>query len=111
VNCLVDEELIGRSCPEGSVSKRRLLTSDVHKGFISERVQFNISINDIDSRIKCTLSKLADDTKLNVAIDMPEGWDAIQRDFDKLEKLAHVNLMRFNKAKCRVLHLHQGNPQ
>lgn len=62
------------------------MKSDIPRESILGPILFNIFIHDIDDQMEYAHSKFVDNTKLNNAVDLLEGWDAIQRDLDKLEQ-------------------------
>jgi len=87
------------------------VTTDVSQVSVLAPVLFNIFINNTDSGIECTSSSFTDDTEMSGVTDMLEGRNAIKRDLDSQEEWACENFLKFNKAKCKVLHLGWGNPQ
>ncbi|GAB0182933.1 mitochondrial enolase superfamily member 1 [Grus japonensis] len=95
----------------GEMCKWRPATSGVPQGSILGPALFNIFVGDMDNGIECTLSSFADSAKLCGAIAMLEGRDVVPKDTDRLERWARVNHMKFNKAKCKVLHMGRGNPK
>ena len=87
----------------------RPVTSSIPRQLVLGLVLFNIFISDMDKGTESTLSKFADDTKLRGVAGTSEGCATISQALHRMENWAGRNLMRFNKSKCRVLHLRGNN--
>jgi len=93
-----------------SFSNWQPVTSGVLQGLILGPELFNSFISDLDDGIKCTLMKFANDSKLSREEDTLEGRPTLQEDLDRQEEWANKSLIKFNKDKCKVLHLGKCKP-
>ena len=83
------------------MSGRRSVMSAVPQRSVLGPILIDIFNNDIDSGVRYTFSKFADETKLWAAVNTPEGQDGIQRNLGSLKQWAYVNLMHPNKVRCK----------
>ncbi|KAJ7418452.1 hypothetical protein BTVI_29147 [Pitangus sulphuratus] len=100
-----------RVAVSSSVSEWKAVTSGVPQELVMELALFTIFVGHMDSGLECTLSKFTDDTKVCGMVNMLEGRGDTQRDLGRLEGWAQVILVKFDEAKCYVLHLGWGNPK
>ena len=95
----------------GSRSTNSPVTSGVPQGSVLGPVLFIYYINDLPSVTHCSLKIFADDTKAFTTIKSTEDQLKLQKCLDNLTEWTDRWLLRFNSAKCKVLHLGENNPR
>lgn len=85
-------------------SSFKLVVSGILQGSVLSPVLSNLFINILEEGIEYSLSKFADDKKLEQVADTPEHCAVILGNLDSLESWAERNKMRFTKGMCGILH-------
>jgi len=93
----------------GEVSTAVEVVSGVPQGSVLGPLLFLVYINDLDEGLEGKISKFADDTKIGFTIKGEADRARAERDLGLLDEWSKKWLMRFNKSKCKVLHIGRNN--
>ena len=86
------------------------VTSGVPQGSVLGPVLFIYFINDLPDTSLCPTKIFADDTKLFNKVQTNHDKDNLQNSIDNMFYWTKEWLLKFNKSKCKVLHLGKNNP-
>jgi hypothetical protein len=92
------------------VSDWKSVKSGVPQGNVLGPVLFLIFINDLPTVVKCFVKLFADDTKSYTVVRNECDRQQLQRDLDSLCQWSNTWLLKFNAAKCKVMHIGRTNP-
>ena len=87
--------------------------SGVPQGSVLGPLLFIAFINDLETvleGLQCTVSKFADDTKIQKIVNTPQEQEQMQQVIDSLVKWCSDWGMSWNAKKCSVMHYGTSNP-
>ena len=93
---------------DGNESEWKKVLSGVPQGSVLGPLLFVIFINDLAESLHNKLRMYADDSKILGKAGSAEDRKRLQEDIDKCVEWSHTWLMKFNIAKCKVMHVGRG---
>jgi len=92
-------------------SEATSVKSGVPQGSVLGPVLFLFYVNDLPERCISLMLMFADDTKVTRAITSYSEYSVLQNDIDNLHDWSQEWQLKFNKDKCKVLHLGTNNQE
>ena len=89
----------------GSFSEWIRVLSGVPQGSLLGPLLFLLFVNELPKWIQTNMKMFADDTKLWNMVSSVSDSQLIQKDLDSLSAWSEKWLLRFNPAKCKVMHV------
>ncbi|KAL8565635.1 hypothetical protein ACOMHN_063466 [Nucella lapillus] len=86
------------------------ITSGVPQGSVLGPTLFVYFINDMPDIVSSSIKIFADDTKIYSGVKDDQGSLMLQESLDKLTEWTDKWQIKFNSAKCNVLHIGRENP-
>ena len=86
------------------------VTSGIPQGSVLRPVLFVIHVNDLPDIIHSSIQIFADDTKVFNKITCSSDCKELQRDIDSLVEWSVAWQLKFNTAKCKIMHIRGSNP-